>query len=381
MLTFACMRHAKSVTAWGASTLLIVSAAACAANDSLFAAKQRGPDEENGLANGDTTGGAAPSAAGSDFGPTDNGVIVVHAAGATAFRLCFQNEFDLQPIPNAELMPDANVAGVDVGSAVRIGPLKGAPGDVYLFDERTIRPSYPPGGSGPSCGELVGATGGYPRVRLGKVDADLSRGVHLLVLRGCAPSNPIRSYTKAECGTDYDESEDSKGNLTITTIELMGRSRTDDGELPAEVVHLSQPLETFRGPRTFRVSFGELGKPPSAKLESPTLGASTSFRAPLRVADVNYERFGFTIGVDGDNDAVQEVASQSLADIQRLSAPRALSKPYYAGASNYAFLLLGTPPSVASPDAGDERTKLHLLAVPVITRSTADAGTDASASP
>ena len=54
-------------------------------------------------------------------------------------------------------MPNANVVGVEVGSAVRIAPLKkGAPGVVYLLSEPVIRASYPPGvTNGPTCDTMI----------------------------------------------------------------------------------------------------------------------------------------------------------------------------------------------------------------------------------
>src|SRR3954463_16421213 len=44
-----------------------------------------------------------------DNGPVDNAVILVHAAKAQSFRLCFENELERRPQPDSQVMPDANV--------------------------------------------------------------------------------------------------------------------------------------------------------------------------------------------------------------------------------------------------------------------------------
>jgi hypothetical protein len=382
MLISPCMRHAKSTLGWAVfSALLVGGAVACAASDAATFLDKG--SQAPGAADAGEFGAREPTS-NADLGPTDNGVIIVHAAGAPAFRLCFSNELDAQPTPNSELMPDANVVGVDVGSAVRVGPLKGPPGEVFLFSESLIRQSYPPGGGGPSCKQLLESTPPYPYTRLGTVEANLSRGVHLLVVRGCGPKNPIHAYTKVECGTDYDA---EKGNLGLTRLEVLGTNRTSDNELPAQIVHLSQPLESYRDKRSFRVTFGDLTASPTAhnsKAENPTLnGEPLAFVTPptFQATDIAaYNKLGFRVVVDDTNGQGKVVAEQSLADVQRLSAPREIPPTYYSLASNYVFLMLGDP--AVKDDAGvgfDERLMLHLLAVPVITRPTAgDAGTDAA---
>ena len=69
------------------------------------------------------------------------------------------------------------------------------------------------------------------------------------------------------------------------------------------------------------------------------------------------------------------VAQQSLADVQKLSAPREIPSSYYSVASNYVLLLLGSPAEAQQPDGGDPRKGVHLLAVPVVDPDTRDGGT------
>lgn len=319
----------------------------------------------------ESDGGArAPSAGndGTDLGPTDNGVIIVHAAGAPSFRLCFGNDLDRLPTPDSELMPAANVVGVEVGSAVRIPPLKGAPGEVLLFSEPLIRALYRPGTPGPTCKELLDDPGASIKpLTIGKIDTSLATGVHLLVVSGCAKKSLVKTYSKEECGASYD---DETGNLTVTALELKGTFRKSDGELPSQVIHLSQPLESFRGERPLTVSFGEVGDagaPHTAAATNPALGGPPAdFATPptFDPTDIGvYAKLGFRVSVDGTT-----LKEQTMANVQVLSAPRDVPTTYYAVASNYVLLLLGDPAPKLEDGGADpsERRNLHLLAVPVI---------------
>ncbi len=350
----------------------VASLVACSSMDAAFADSRAG--EPSGSF---PDAGSAPSAGDdSDLGPTDNGVILVHAAGAPSFRLCFANDLDRLPTPDSELMPAANVVGVEVGSAVRIPPLNGAPGEVYLYSEPLIRSLYLPGSPGPTCKELIDdpAQSVVPLV-LGKIDKSLATGVHLLVVSGCAKKTPVKSYTKEQCGESYDE---STGNLKVSTIELTGRTRKSNSELPAQVVHLSQPLESFRGQRSLKVTFGDVDAGDAGHTvaaENPPLGGPpTDFASPptFDPSDVGvYASRGFRITVD---DAI--LAEQTMAEVQVLSAPREVPPTYYAVASNYVLLLLGDPAPKLDDGGLDpsERRNLHLLAVPVIQPREADGG-------
>lgn len=315
-------------------------------------------------------------------GVPDNGVILVHAAASSAFRLCFANELDRLPQPDSKMMPEANVVGVERGTAVRIDPLRGSPGDVYLFDEVLIRGAYAPGQTGPSCDALLKRSAQFA-AKIGRVDANLSEGVHLLVVTGCPASNAARTYTKAECGANYG----GVSNIAVHHQDITGVRRTDPSELPVQIMHLSQPLESLRGSLSLGIEFasltGDAGAIPIAT--SPQYLGSPAPATPTRLsydgADAAvYDHVGFRVLVGSPDGGPSTVLEQSLASVQALSAPRELPTTYYSKASNYVLLLLGDPApklSDGGPD-DDELRKLHLLAVPVV-EPKADGGTDAAA--
>lgn len=332
---------------------------------------------------GGDAAGLSPSAGGEkgDLAPTDNAVILVHAAGMPAFRICFEREPNLRPQPDQETMPEANVVGVEVGSAVRLAPLKnGAPGKVYIFNESLIRQYV---GQGETCGNLLKTPTIFKDVfEMPAITTDYSKGVHLLVLRGCQ-GRTIVTYTKAECGNDYDPDTTAdgteKGNLSLLDIELKGANRSS-GALPTQVLHLSRALESARGSAELAVTFGDVttdnsfhassaknpelfSADPQDLVQSPTFPSND---------DAVYASVGFRVVLNSGSATV--VAQQSLADVQKLSAPREIPSTYYSAASNYVLLLLGSPAEAQKPDGGDPRLGVHLLAVPVIDPETADGG-------
>jgi hypothetical protein len=329
--------------------------------------------------------GAAPMA-GADTGlvPVDNAVILVHAAKSQSFRLCFENESDRRPQPDSEVMPQANVVGVEVGAAVRLGPLRGAPGMVFLFEEPLIRAFYPAfggAGQGPTCKNLLENMNLQTLAQpLGRIDADLSRGVHLLVVRGCSSDSlGLLKRTVAECGSDWTA---KAGNLSVKDITLFGATRPSPGVLPAQVVNLSQPVEGARGTRRLVIGFGDLVTPGAAQATVAINPMVFGSAQPPQPASLGYDAtdtaiyasVGFRVslepkaGAGPDGGATTTLLEESLARIQKLSSPRDVPTTYYAAASNYALLLLGDP-NAKLPDGGvdsDDRRNLHILAVPVI---------------
>ncbi|MBS2018999.1 MAG: hypothetical protein JST00_39395 [Deltaproteobacteria bacterium] len=339
-----------------------------------------GPSDER---QGPTAGAASSGSSGTssptpELVPTDNAVILVHAAKLQPFRVCFGASAHrvLQPQPDSEAMPQANVVGVEVGSAVRIPSLPaGVPGKVYVFEEPLIRALYfnQAGGKGPSCGALIQnpATGGIA-LDIGNLDTDLSKGVHLLVVRGC-PKDAIIKHSVAECGPTWTP---EAGNLGVERITLSGASRSGPSSLPTQVVNLSQPLENVRGTRPLTISFGALQNPGKLTLvaESPKAFAAPIGKAVDLTIDPDtlstYDESGFRVQVPAGTTAAQPAITidYSLAAIQKLSAPRDVPSSYYAAASNYVLLLLGDPNAKlenGQPDT-DPRNTLHFLAVPVV---------------
>lgn len=366
------------------AALIALAGVACG---SLGSADFGGSESNNPSVDGGAGGFQPAPGERADTGPVDNAVILVHAAKAQSFRLCFEKELDRLPLPDSQVMPEANVVGVEVGSAVRMGPLRGVPGKVFLFDEASIRSLYPQfGGSGVglSCGKLLsGALSGLA-VDLGTVDKDLQTGVHLLVVRGCPADGKIAPFRSvAECGADWTP---VKGNLGITEIELRGAERPKNGTLPAQVVNLSKPLEDMRLGSDVVVRFGDLVAKDAKLVEVTSNPLLFGPAAPTTPAQLEYPQdnpaifgsTGFRVSLASKGDAGPEkvVLDQTLERVQELSAPRDLPAPYFAAASNYALLLLGEPDlQLDAGVASDDRRRLHFIAIPVI-ETKGDAGAD-----
>src|SRR5262249_4263700 len=154
-----------------------------------------------------------------------------------AFRLCFGDSGvagNLLPLPDRELMPQSNVVGVEVGSAVRLRPFAdigltlasngGAPHKVYAIPEKYLRPPLRPAntpGAALICpglgGDCLDATQFYTLEVL--PTAAYTPGVHLLVLSGCVPG----SGDVATCGADFDV---QNGNAKVESIELRAYTHT-----------------------------------------------------------------------------------------------------------------------------------------------------------
>lgn len=324
----------------------------------------------------------APGSAG--LGPTDNAVILVHAAGLGAFRVCFAAAPSLFPQPDRQTMPDANVVGVEVGSAVRLPPVDtSARKEIYIYEERILRPFTAPFGTEVyDCQTLTTSQGKNIPEPVAKmtVSAELSRGVHLLVLSGCG-RNPLEGTqrTAAQCGADFDA---KTGNLKLEEIELQGALRPSPATLPTQVVHLSQALELSRAAAganaPLEIRYGAEGADAGAAPRTPVATNPMFLKAPnAQPAAVAYDptdtpvyaEQGFEVTLGG-----KRLFWQSLADVARLSSPQELPSSYYAAASNYVLLLLGDPTAKGTTDAGpDDLERLHFLAVPVVAPK-ADAG-------
>ena len=381
MLFSGSMSTAKTLLCLAALPLAL-AACGLASSDAISARENDPSNTSSGgpSAGGMTDGGTAPPP--ESLVPVDNAVIVVHSARAGAFRMCFENEDDRQPLPDAQLMPEANVAGVEVGSAVRLPPLRGVPGKVTLYEEALIRVVYPvPGaGKGPSCELLRRSSSAAFKIEAGAIADNLSRGVHLLVVSGCNAAGP---YTKAECGDDYVE---GVSNIKITSKELKGANRKA-GNLPVQVVNLSGALEAGRGARVVDVSYGDLTNP-AAPTKEVVVGPVFDEVTPASPLELPYDptdplsftQMGFRIqlrapGASPDAGASETIVEQTLLDLQRLSSARDLPASYFGAASNYVLLLVGDPaPKLrdGGPD-GDPLRNLHFLAVPVV-QPKADAG-------
>lgn len=337
---------------------------------------------------GATDGFGPPTTDAGTAGPAVDAVFLVHAAAFPAFRLCFEGLGTEQPFPSKDVMPEANVVGVDVGSVVRLPPLGSSVGRVFVYKEADIRYLYTPTAPGPDCKHLATSPSPPPFVTLDALGADLSTGVHVLALTGCQAAGLDAAANKARCGDTWTA---GNGNLALTHLQLLAQARFDKKELPVQALQLSNALEGEAAGRAIGISFGTLASAPPApfaddlKLGHPT--PSTAEPLAFDGADASaYADKGFFLSlgapVDGgadagtDGGARQVLVTQSLAATQRLSDPTALPTDWYGGESSYVLLVVGEPTPMlpdGGPD-GDERRALHLLSVPIAPLASNDAG-------
>ena len=391
-------------------TLIVAGLAAGALGVALVACSSAALDAfELGGDAGSGADGTSPSRDGGTAGDAGglvpiqvDALILVHAAEFPAFRLCFEGALDQLPTPDSVVMPDSNVVGVDIGTAIRLPtPKAGALGHAFLYQEGDLRALYPAGGGttiGPTCGALL-KTNQTPYVAVGEVTTDLSYGVHALVLRGCRGSAADPQASSSRCGDDWTASD---GNLTLSTTSLTAYRRESSMEgFPLQLVQLSPSLAHAAEGHALGVSFGVIHADAAVDAAAELQLIAEGF-APLGVAvpsppavlsfqpdDVpSYTTTGVYLSIDGpiddagipiETDAQPTfVLSQSLAQIQQRSASRTLPPDWFTVASSYIVLSVGDlDPRL--PDGGpdpDERRALHLLAVPL---AAPDAGSDGAA--
>jgi hypothetical protein len=315
-----------------------------------------------------------------------NAIVLVHAAAFPAFRICFEGAASERPQPTDELMPESNVVGVDVGTAVRLPAHGGKLGRAFVFPESVLRSFYP-GGVGPSCQTLLNAAGTKAfAVEVGEVTDDVSRGVHALVLGGCRPANVDAMASTDRCGASWTA---ASGNLELTTLSLMAYARLGATRLSVQLVQLSPSLQRRAEGRALGLAFG----PIEAGAPDPFVEGAVTFGEPVpnppadldyAAADLaSYATSGVFVTLGGalddagapldDGGTREVVVAQSLADIQKRSSPRSLPPDWFAAASSYVVLSVGdTDPRLGDggPD-DDPRRNLHLLAIPL---ATPDAG-------
>jgi hypothetical protein len=375
------MTRAKLTSAILLTTALV---GACAASSADTFNRLSDPEAAKGPGENDAKNGGA-TAPSNAFGPTGTGVILVHAAKFLSFRLCFENQMDLPPQPDATVMPEANVVGLEVGSVVRLDPLK-PPGRIRVVREVSVR-----GRSG-SCKDLDNA--GFMRHGLdfqyatlddpnqpptdGGAGLPIGEGkVQLLAITGCGGGAFLPSgASKVDCGSDYDDDE---GNLKASVVDLAPSSRPALDKVPLRLVHLSPSIEASKGDGVVEVSFGDLALPaslPAKVATNPTLLSQSDQTTVTVEQDAGriFATHGFRIGIVPRTGPFRLLATQSLADVQDLSAPRDNPTAYYQAASNYALLLLGDPAAdpgpPETPDPTFARRGVHLLAIPIIDPTT-----------
>ncbi len=356
-------------------------------------------DSLDGKAFGDPGAGSGSDA--STFPPDENGgfgqasgVVIVHAAAFPSFRLCFEKLPELRPQPDSTVMPEANVVGVEVGSAVRIDPIQ-PPGKVYVISERRIRTTL--GKEQPTCGQLICDGVGCLRKNadyheVAPIDTPLGQeSVHVLAITGCGNGVFLEELkiSSSDCVEDYDP---VNGSLRARAIPLFPASFATEKNIPVQLLHMSTPLQAETKNGTIDVSFGALvdagadggfqNVALSPKLFAPSEQVSLAVDQTIPSF---YGTHGFRIGIRtgtsvadaGDGGpttgptTLTTVLTQSLAEVQELSAPGSVPTAYYLSASNYALLLLGDSrirqrlaDGGPNPDF-DQRRALHLLALPI----------------
>jgi len=393
-------RRAFALTAFALAAI----GAAIACGDSADALSEGG---SSGSTNLDAAGGSDGGPTGvSDAGATPisaNGLVLVHAASFPAFRICFDGTPDEQPIPAADLMPASNIPGLEMGTALRLAPRSRPLGNAYIYREEIIRNLYfPSPASGPNCANLRKSGSSLEYFQVATALPDLSSGVHLLVLQGCANDTIDPLGSVARCGENWTP---TAGNLELTRISVDAFNRPPSGGIPIQLVQLSHDLDQRARTQLLGLSFGPLdgsAPPPivegmvpfGAPVPDPPASIAT---AQTELADFDTNGVFVTLGapVDdggkpvtdaGDAGPRDVLLTQSLADIQRRSSPRSLPPEWFATASSYVVLSVGEiDPKNPDGGPGDERRGLHLLAVPLAAPDggsppvITDAGLDANA--
>jgi hypothetical protein len=315
-----------------------------------------------------------------------NGIILVHAATFPAFRICFTGLRSERPMPSRDVMPESNVVGVDIGAAVRLPPRSERLGEAWVFEEPTLRPLYPAfdGNEGPTCGDLLdGALQSKATRVAADVTTDVSRGVHLFVLTGCRKASLDPNANVERCGDDWNPTD---GNLALKIVTLDAFQRPGPNRLAVQVIQLSQGIVRRANGRALGISFGPIDDAGAPFVEgavpfgvaTPSPPATIEY-APDLVAAYGTTGVHVTLGADlvdgglpdgGDPDAGPReiVLTQSLAEIQRRSAPRSLPPDWYSAPSSYIIMSLGEhDPRHADGGATDDdaRRALHILALPL----------------
>jgi hypothetical protein len=351
--------------------------------------------------------------------PSVSGIIAVHASrNLPAFRLCFPQYADRLPLPDDKVMPNANVVGVDIGSAVHIGsfattPLgsdtsldggaageggaeggqdagatgpsgntadAGDPTSIYVIEEKLTRQFYPQGqdaSSYPDCAQLVSVLkangydghGLYSISSVNAVDTGIfatGAGVNLLVIEGCLPDP---SLTPADCGDSFTT---TAGNLRYRIVPSLPVPLTSEDAgsnvLNFQAMLLSQRVKSsIDTMQTVTFSFGQLDSVADGGLPGQQVGSLTGLGTLAPAMPVatyfpasspsDYDNYGFVLQYG------QNTLAQSLAQIQAQSSPRDLPQDFYLLPSNFVVLIVGDPTVQAT--AAGPGASLHLLAVPV----------------
>jgi len=335
-----------------------------------------GGTDEGGTFNPGDAGAATPN------GVSAGSVVLVHASrNLPAFRACFSGYTNTLPLPDDKLMPNANVVGVDVGTAVHVGQINhkkagmdtvdadvpdydsgveggvdagpALQGPLWIIEEKLARQFYPQGtdrSGWPNCDEIVKVLqeNGYEGHGLYTLTGDplspSDSNATFVVVKGCLPDSTL---TTTECGSTFTK---SKGNLSF---QLLVTTAQDGMGFDFEGVAAS-PAVPNGTLLTYSVSNGATPTP-GVPIEAMGISPSASSTLPTNSGDFDMASFELR---DSKNTLILQ---QSLAAIQARSSPRVLPADFFGLRSTFVLFAVGDP-TVADKTAP---TALHFLAVPV----------------
>lgn len=397
--------NARHVLAAAMGLIGIGSIVHCSSSASLEAASvppALGSHEDAGAATGtlsDGGNGGVPVFPGAR--DSSKGLILVHGSpNLPAFRLCFGtlspsgylmgSSTGIRPLPDRDLMPDSNVVGVEIGSAVRLKPLQGpdltvdATAHAFAIPEVYVRPGgstdlpcsariCPTTSSGtclPKDPQVPGQRGFYD---LGQLPAGATQeNVQLLAVHGCVAGSVDGGAGATSCGAGYDP---LVGNAQLDLLPLTAYKTETPAQFFVQVAQLSGAVVGT----ALSVRFGDL----AGKKEDIALSADFGQIAPAgspQIFELDRSAPGIYASTGFDITFGQQVFAKSLAEIQLVTAPQAVPDDLYSAKSNFVLLLLGDPAlSDGSGNALSPMTEpgllLHLLVVPVGQPVESDAGT------
>jgi hypothetical protein len=364
MLTFRTMRIRRVVFGALATACLVESVFACGSMDAVSSsAPGRNPDDPP-----------------KHFDPTSDGgahhAFVVHAAAFPAIRLCFGGALDRVPLPDTELMPNANVVGVETGSYAKVPTLESL-GRVYVLHERAVRAI--PGGSTIPCRELLGdgTASLVPNIDYhvaGTLPASLGlQSSQALVITGCGGKaflDRIGAST-GSCGEGWNATD---GNLSAKLLDLPEMSSSTSAPTHSvQIAHVSPAIDKAFSGAGVRVTFGKLKPSDESEtvLAADLLLFKTSDPSTISI-DPSDERIygthGFRVTTPSLDGGGALEFSRSLAEIQDVSAPREIPTRFYAESRNFTLLLIGDPSAANDQDGGfttSERRRPQFLAIPL----------------
>ncbi len=304
---------------------------------------------------------------------------VVHGAAFPAIRLCFSGALDRVPLPDTELMPNANVVGVETGSYAKLPALEDV-GTVYVLHERAVRAL--PGGSTVACRELLGdgTTSLVANIDYhvaGTLPASLGLlKSQVLVITGCGGKAFLDRIgaASASCGEGWDPTD---GNLNAKLLDLPSlRASTTASAHTVQITHVSPAIDQALAGAGVRVTFGSIepGSEGEDVLASDLrlFGASGPSTISIVPSDGRiYGTHGFHITTPSLDGGAGLDVRRSLAELQDVSAPREIPTSFYAESRNFALLLIGDPSAEKDADGGvmtSNRRRPQLLALPLSAR-------------